>query len=108
MEELVALYGDRWTVELRLRELKTTMKMDVLRCKSVDTVRKEILMHLLAYNLIRALLWQASQAHGRPLHRLSFAGAVQRLDVDGSVPVALCRDPPSDTPLRNPAGMDSP
>jgi hypothetical protein len=81
LEDLIALYGDRWTVELRLRELKTTLKMDVLRCKSVDAVRKEILMHLLAYNLIRALLWQASEAHGRPLHRLSFAGAVQRLQV---------------------------
>jgi hypothetical protein len=81
LKELAALYGDRWMAELRLRDLKTTLKMDVLRCKSVDTVRKEILMHLLAYNLIRALLWQASQAHGRPLHRLSFAGAVQRLDV---------------------------
>jgi hypothetical protein len=81
MEEVVALYGDRWTVELRLRELKTTLKMDILRCKSVDAVRKEILMHLLAYNLIRALMWQASEAHGRGLHRLSFAGAVQRMDV---------------------------
>jgi hypothetical protein len=81
LEDMVALYGDRWTVELRLREIKTTLKMDILRCKSVDAVRKEILMHLLAYNLIRALLWQASVAHGRELHRLSFAGTVQRLDV---------------------------
>ena len=81
LEDVVALYGDRWTVELRLREIKTTLKMDVLRCKSEDAIRKEILMHLLAYNLIRALLWQASVTHGRPLHRLSFAGAVQRLDV---------------------------
>jgi len=81
MGELVALYGDRWTVELRLRDLKATLKMDVLRSKTVDVIHKEILMHLLAYNLIRALLWQASLAHGRPLHRLSFAGAVQRLHV---------------------------
>ena len=45
-EQMAALYGDRWTVELRLRELKTTLRMDVLRCKSPDVVRKEILMHL--------------------------------------------------------------
>jgi len=31
LEDVVALYGDRWTVELRLREIKTTLKMDVLR-----------------------------------------------------------------------------
>jgi hypothetical protein len=79
-EEMAALYGDRWTVELRLRDIKTTMQMDVLRSKSPDVVRKEILMHLIAYNLIRALMWQAAQKHGRPLHRLSFAGTVQRLN----------------------------
>ena len=80
LEELAALYGDRWTVELRLRDIKTTMQMDVLRGKSPDIVRKEILMHLLAYNLIRALMWQAAQKHGRPLHRLSFAGTVEHLN----------------------------
>ena len=76
-EQIAALYGDRWTVELRLRDIKTTMQMDVLRGKSPEVVRKEILVHLLAYNLIRALMWQAAQKHGRPLHRLSFAGTVE-------------------------------
>jgi len=80
LEEIATLYGDRWTVELRLRDIKTTMQMDVLRGKSSDVVRKEILMHLLAYNLIRALMWQASQKHGRSLHRLSFAGTVEHLN----------------------------
>jgi hypothetical protein len=80
LEEIAALYGDRWMVELRLRDIKTTMQMDVLRGKSQDVVRKEILMHLLAYNLIRALMWQAAQKHGQPLHRLSFAGTVEHLN----------------------------
>jgi hypothetical protein len=79
-EAIAALYGDRWTVELRLRDIKTTMQMDILRGQSPDVVRKEIYMHLLAYNLIRALMWQAAQAHGRPLHRLSFAGTVEHLN----------------------------
>ena len=77
LEEIAALYGDRWTVELRLREIKTTLQMDVLRTQSPEMVRKEILMHVLAYDLIRALMWQAAQEHGRPLHRLSFAGTMQ-------------------------------
>jgi hypothetical protein len=80
LEEIAALYGDRWTVELRLRDIKTTMQMDVLRGKSPDIVCKEILMHLLAYNLIRALMWQAACQYGRPLHRLSFAGTVEHLN----------------------------
>ncbi|HWT80877.1 MAG TPA: IS4 family transposase, partial [Candidatus Methylomirabilis sp.] len=79
-EEIAALYGDRWTVELRLRDIKTTLQMEVLRGKSADIVRKEILMHLLAYNLIRALMWQAAQKHGRSLHGLSFAGTVAHVN----------------------------
>jgi hypothetical protein len=77
---IAALYRDRWTAELRLRDLKTTLGMDVLRGQSPDIVRKEIYMHLLAYNLIRTLMGQAAATHGRDLHRLSFAGTVDRLN----------------------------
>lgn len=80
LEEIAVLYADRWIVELRLRDIQTTLQMDVLRGKSADVVRKEILMHLLAYNLIRALMWQAAEKHGQPLHRLSFAGTVGYLN----------------------------
>lgn len=83
LASIAALYGDRWTVELRLRDVKTTLHMEVLRGKSADVVRKEVVMHFLAYNLIRTLMWQAAQEHGRPLHRLSFAGTMQRFDVVG-------------------------
>jgi len=79
-EKIVALYGDRWTIELRLRDIKTTLGMDVLRGKSPGVVRKEIYMHLAAYNLVRVLMWQAAERYGRDLHRLSFAGAVHRLN----------------------------
>jgi len=79
-EQIAALYRDRWLVELRLRDIKTTLGMDVLRGRSADVVRKEIYMHLLAYNLIRGLMWEAASAHGAPLHRLSFAGTVDRLN----------------------------
>jgi hypothetical protein len=74
------LYRDRWLIELRFRDIKITLGMDVLRGKSADVVQKEIFMHLMAYNLIRALMWQASVRHGSPLHRLSFAGTVDRLN----------------------------
>ena len=78
-EKIAVLYRDRWLIELRFRDLKTTMGMEVLRGKTADVVRKEICMHLLVYNLIRCLMWQAAARHGRPLHRLSFAGTVDRL-----------------------------
>jgi hypothetical protein len=78
-DEIRALYRDRWTVELNLRSLKITLGMDVLRSQIPEMVYKEIIMYLLAYNLIRLIMWQAAQRHGRHLHRLSFAGTLHRL-----------------------------
>jgi len=43
--ELAELYFRRWDVELFFRHIKITLGMDVLRCKSPEMVRKEILMH---------------------------------------------------------------
>jgi len=77
LEQIAALYGDRWTVELRIREVKTTLQMEILHGPSEEIVRQEIYRHFLAYNLIRALMGQAAQDHGRPWHRLRFAGTLQ-------------------------------
>lgn len=78
-DEIRALYRNRWSAELNLRSLKTFLGMDILRGQTPDVVRKEIAMHLLAYNLIRLLMWQAAAEHGRDLHRLSFTGTLHRL-----------------------------
>lgn len=78
-QELVELYRARWQVELDLRSIKTVMQMDVLRCKSPAMVMKEIAVHLLAYNLVRAVMAQAAQL-GHVLPReLSFKGTLQLL-----------------------------
>jgi hypothetical protein len=73
------LYRDRWTAELNLRSLKTALKMEVLRGESLDIVRKEIVIHLLVYNLIRLLMWHAAIQYDRDPHRLSFTGTLHRL-----------------------------
>jgi hypothetical protein len=78
-DEIRALYRDRWLAELNLRSIKVQLGMDVLRGQSVDVVAKEIVMHLVAYNLIRLLMWHAAREHGRDLHRLSFTGTLHRL-----------------------------
>ncbi len=73
------LYRQRWLAEIDLRSLKTTLGMDVLRCKSEEMVRKEIAMHQIAYNLIRLWMQVAAEQHGVDPQRLSFAGTQQRL-----------------------------
>lgn len=77
--DLADLYRARWNAELDLRSLKQTMQMDVLRCKTPEMVRKEIWTHLLAYNLIRAIIAQAATKHGVDPRSISFKGAIQTL-----------------------------
>jgi hypothetical protein len=64
---------------LSFRDIKTTLGLDVLRCLTPAMVRKEIVMHALAYNLIRALMQDIAQSHQVSVQRLSFKGTVAAL-----------------------------
>ena len=75
-EAFADLYRRRWMAELFLRDIKTTMGMDILRCKSPEMVHKEISMYLIAYNLIRALMLEAASRHGVSPFRMSFKGTI--------------------------------
>jgi hypothetical protein len=84
-EELVAAYRCRWHVELDLRAIKQVLGMDILRCKTPAMVRKELWMHLLAYNLVRTLMAEAARAAGVRPRDLSFKGALQTLNAFAAV-----------------------
>lgn len=77
--ELAQVYHARWQAEVDLRSIKVTMQMDVLRCKTPDMVRKEIWMHLLAYNLIRTVMAEAAEHAKLQPREVSFKGALQTL-----------------------------
>lgn len=79
-QEILDLYHERWHAEIDLRSIKTQMKMEILRCKTPAMVRKEILVHLLTYNLIRKVMAQAAQEHQLTPRQISFAGAQQTLN----------------------------
>jgi len=78
-EALGQLYFRRWAVELFFRDIKTTLGLDVLRCRTPAMVRKEIGMHAIAYNLIRALMQDVAHCHQLSAQRLSFKGTVDAL-----------------------------
>ncbi len=78
-DEIAELYFQRWDVELFFRDIKTTMGMDILRCKTPDMVRKEILMHLIVYNCIRSLMIEAARDKGLRVREVSFKGSIQAL-----------------------------
>jgi hypothetical protein len=73
------LYLKRWRAELFFRDIKTTMRMDVLRCLTPRMVETELWMHVIAYNLVRAVMLEAALAHGAPHDRISFKGTVSTL-----------------------------
>ena len=75
-DELRSLYRQRWHAELDLRTLKTEMHMEMLRTKSPEMVRKEVAVHLLAYNLIRGIMAEAARIEKVKPRRLSFTGAL--------------------------------
>jgi hypothetical protein len=76
-EALKSLYRSRWHVELDIRNIKTTLGMDTLSCKTPEMAEKEMWVHLLAYNLIRLIMAQsASMACVLP-RTLSFKHTLQ-------------------------------
>lgn len=79
-EDLAGLYRSRWSQELDIRDIKISLQMDILRCKTPELVRKEIWTHILAYNLIRTIMAQAANQHELQPREISFKGTVQTLE----------------------------
>lgn len=77
--ELAALYSQRWDIELRLRDVKTTLKMEHLRVKTPENARKTLRMALIAYNLVKSGCQQAAQEAGRDMRLISFKGALDTI-----------------------------
>jgi hypothetical protein len=77
--DLARLYARRWRLELCLRDLKTTMGLEQLRCKSPDMAEKELLAYLIAHNLIRCVMAEAVARYQVDLERVSFKGSVDAL-----------------------------
>lgn len=78
-QEILQAYLRRWRLEMCLDDLKTTLKMDMLRGRSPEMVQKELYTRLIAHNLIRCINAQAAAQHGVDLERISFKGSLDAL-----------------------------
>jgi hypothetical protein len=85
--ELQKLYGWRWQIETNFKHLKTTMKLDVLKCHKVAGVCKELAVIVLIYNLVRAIMHVAAQRRDLPVQNISFADTLRWLGSGGLVPL---------------------
>ncbi len=72
-ESFIELYARRWDCEINLRHIKTTMRMDSLRCHTPAMVRKELLVHMLVYNLARTLMFQSAKKYSLEPRQISFS-----------------------------------
>jgi hypothetical protein len=83
VEELRALYHERWEMELGFGELKTDMlqRLEAIRSRSPQTVTQELWGLLIAYNLVRLEMERVADEMGVSPLRISFVAAL-RLIVD--------------------------
>ena len=76
---IVLIYRHRWKVELSFDDIKTTLQMDMLSCRTPAMVRKELEMHMVAYNLTRSIMQEAALTCHVPLPRISFKGTLDTM-----------------------------
>jgi hypothetical protein len=101
--EIIALYHERWELELGYDEVKTEMleREETLRSKKPEGVAQELWAVGLAYNLIRLEMERVAEEAGVPPTRISFIAALHLLrtewawlamsDTPGSFPKRLRR-----------------
>jgi hypothetical protein len=77
--QIGSVYERRWDGEVDIRSIKSTMRMDSLRCRTPQMVEKEVWVYLLAYNLLRTVMAVAASASEVEPRRISFKGAKQTL-----------------------------
>lgn len=84
-EEVAAIYASRWDIELRLRDLKTTLGIEIIHSKSPEMAVKNLHMALLASNLVRVTAQQASQSENLNLREISFKGALDTINAQSAL-----------------------
>jgi len=75
VEQILALYGFRWNIEMDLRSLKQTVHLHSLRSTTPDMAEKELILGVTAYNFVRAAIWAAAQVANVDPRRISFSRA---------------------------------
>ena len=89
-EDVVALYGRRWNIETDLRSLKQTVRLQRIMVQSADMMEKELLAAVMAYNLVRAIMFLAAQRAKIDARQLSFTYACN-IVLDGYPKVLAAR-----------------
>ncbi len=78
-DEIVGLYAQRWSIEVRFRDLKTTMGLERLRVRTPEMAHKTLRMATIAYNLVKLLQLEASRGEPILVDEIGFKGTLDVL-----------------------------
>jgi hypothetical protein len=78
-QAIADLYGLRWRIETHFGELKTTLKMRKVKCKTPEGVEKELIVYCLVYNLVHAVMLAAARRQQVDADRISFIDTLRWL-----------------------------
>lgn len=84
-DDLSDLYMIRWRIEVNFRDLKTTMGLDILKCKTVDGISKELAIFAMIYNMVMSIRYRASQLMGVCASRISFIDILRQVCLFGFI-----------------------
>jgi hypothetical protein len=73
IEEIASLYRKRWCIEQDIRSLKVTMSLDKIMVRKPEMFRKEFILGVLAYNLVRDTMSIIAKKINIDPRRLSFS-----------------------------------
>lgn len=79
LPELANLFRRRWEIETDFGHIKTTMKMEVLKCQTVEGVMRELHVFAMIYNLVRQVMIEAATRQHVEINRISFIDALRWL-----------------------------
>jgi hypothetical protein len=82
-EELADLFLIRWRIEVHFGDLKTTMGLDILKCKTVDGISKELAIFAMIYNMVMAIRYQCANNMEIPPSRISFIDILRHVRLNG-------------------------
>lgn len=78
--EIAALYAERWKIEVKFRDIKTTMGLEGFRVRTPEMARKTMRMVQLAYNLIKVRQMDALTGEAITPNDLAFKDTIHVLN----------------------------
>jgi putative transposase len=79
--EAAQTYALRWNIETDLRSLKRTVKLHHLSARSLAMMEKELLLAMVAYNLVRTIICLAARKAGLAPRQISFTAVYHLIEV---------------------------